>query len=225
MKQNAKNVAADTQAIAERIWELSAQGHYAVEITNQHCQKLAELVALLCKWNQALNLTAIRDPMEMVVLHIMDSMSVEPYIHGKNIADVGTGPGFPGLVLAILHPEIKFTLIDSVAKKLSFVRTACASLNITNVVTINKRCEDIVADGGFDCIVSRAFASLHNIVSWCRHLVSAQGILVAMKANLTDDELAELPADAHVDAVEKLEVPALDAVRHAVILSLSGKQN
>lgn len=212
--------AVDTAAVYAKIKELSSQGKYSLEITDEHCRKLAELVALLSKWNQALNLTAIRDPLEMTVLHIMDSMSVEPYIVGNNIADVGTGPGFPGLVLAILHPEKKFTLIDSVAKKLSFVRTACASLNIKNVVTINKRCEDIEVEEGFDCIVSRAFASLHNIVDWCRHLVAEDGILVAMKANLTDEELSDLPSDASVDTTVKLDVPGLDATRHAVMLSL-----
>ena len=136
-----------------------------IEYTDEQLEKLASLVVLLCKWNNALNLTAIREPDKIVVLHILDSAVISPLIKDKNnIADVGTGAGFPGLVLAILNPDKKFTLIDSIAKKLSFVRTAMTSLGLKNVTIINDRCENIVPEEKFECILSRAFAPLCKIV-------------------------------------------------------------
>ena len=193
-----------------------------IDATEEQLDKLATLVVLLCKWNQALNLTAIRDPDDMVVLHIIDSAVLSPLVaqRGKNIADVGTGAGFPGLVLAILNPNIKFTLIDSIAKKLSFVRTAMVSLNLKNVNLINDRCENIKIDEKFDCIVSRAFAPLSKIVQWCKELISDNGTFVAMKANLEPNELEEIPDYAVILDNIDLKVPTLDAKRQAVILKL-----
>lgn len=193
-----------------------------IECSEEQYDKLATLVELLAKWNNALNLTAIREIDKMVVLHILDSAVVSPLISdkGKNIADVGTGAGFPGLVLAILNPQKHFTLIDSVAKKLSFVRTAMVSLGLKNVTIINDRCENIKVEQKFDCILSRAFAPLCKIIEWCENLIDDNGLFVAMKANLEEGELNELPENAEILENIPLSVPVLDAKRQAVVMRI-----
>lgn len=190
-----------------------------IPVTEDQIDKLSTLVELLVKWNKSLNLTAIRKPEDMVVLHIMDSAVISPLLKGNNIADVGTGPGFPGLVLAVLNPDISFTLIDSVAKKLSFVRTAMVTLKLENVKIINDRCENIVLDKKFDCIVSRAFASLYQIVEWCLPLLDKEkGIFLAMKGDIDQDELKAVPQSVRIKSVIELKVPDLNAKRQAVIM-------
>lgn len=193
-----------------------------IECSEEQYDKLSTLVELLAKWNNALNLTAIREIDKMVVLHILDSAVVSPLISdkGKNIADVGTGAGFPGLVLAILNPKKHFTLIDSVAKKLSFVRTAMVSLGLKNVTIINDRCENIKVEQKFDCILSRAFAPLCKIIEWCENLIDDNGLFVAMKANLEEGELNELPENAEILENIPLSVPGLDAKRQAVVMRI-----
>lgn len=193
-----------------------------IECSEEQYDKLSTLVELLAKWNNALNLTAIREIDKMVVLHILDSAVVSPLISdkGKNIADVGTGAGFPGLVLAILNPQKHFTLIDSVAKKLSFVRTAMVSLGLKNVTIINDRCENIKVEQKFDCILSRAFAPLCKIIEWCENLIDDNGLFVAMKANLEEGELNELPENAEILENIPLSVPGLDAKRQAVVMRI-----
>lgn len=193
-----------------------------IECSEEQYDKLATLVELLAKWNNALNLTAIREIDKMVVLHILDSAVVSPLISdkGKNIADVGTGAGFPGLVLAILNPQKHFTLIDSVAKKLSFVRTAMVSLELKNVTIINDRCENIKVEQKFDCILSRAFAPLCKIIEWCENLIDDNGLFVAMKANLEEGELNDLPENAEILENIPLLVPGLDAKRQAVVMRI-----
>jgi 16S rRNA (guanine527-N7)-methyltransferase len=193
-----------------------------IECSEEQYDKLATLVELLAKWNNALNLTAIREIDKMVVLHILDSAVVSPLISdkGKNIADVGTGAGFPGLVLAILNPQKHFTLIDSVAKKLSFVRTAMVSLGLKNVTIINDRCENIKVEQKFDCILSRAFAPLCKIIEWCENLIDDNGLFVAMKANLEEGELNDLPENAEILENIPLLVPGLDAKRQAVVMRI-----
>ncbi|HAH70937.1 MAG TPA: 16S rRNA (guanine(527)-N(7))-methyltransferase RsmG [Succinivibrionaceae bacterium] len=208
------------EAIKEKIRLLWGQSSCHVAISDLKVEHMTTLISLLYQWNKALNLTAVRNPEDMVVLHIIDSISVEPCIYGNNIADVGTGPGFPGLVLAILHPEIKFTLIDSVSKKISFVKNAVAVLKLGNVTPVNGRCEELQPEELFDCIVSRAFAPLDKIVNWCRDLLTSEGKFVAMKANLSDEELGNVPKDVVIDRIEKLNVPGLNATRQAVVMSL-----
>ena len=215
-----KNNVADKELILLKIKKLMSEAK--IDASEDQLEKLATLVILLCKWNNALNLTAIRDPNDMVVLHILDSAVLSPLIKdkGNNIADVGTGAGFPGLVLAILNPETKFTLIESIAKKLSFVRTAMVSLNLKNVQIINDRFENIEIENKFDCIVSRAFAPLCKIVEWCKNLISDNGIFIAMKANLDEKEISEIPSNAQLVENIELHVPTLDAKRQAVIIKL-----
>ncbi len=187
-------------------------------LDNDTIGRLLSLTALLMKWNQSLNLTAIRKESEILRLHIMDSASISPYLIGDSIADVGTGAGFPGLVLAALNPERNFTLIDSVSKKLSFVRMAMVELGLKNVILINDRCEKI-QNLQFDCIVSRAFAPLERMVSWCLHLLKEDGTFIAMKAKLDKSELNEIPTAVKLLKVETLCVPGVDAQRRAVFLT------
>lgn len=196
----------------------------SIAVTDGQLDKLTTVIEMLNTWNAALNLTAIKDVNQMVVLHILDSAVVSPVINQiesvKNVADVGTGAGFPGVVLAILNPHLHFTLIDSVGKKLSFVRQVVTKLKLDNVELINKRCEEIDHEP-FDVIVSRAFAPIERMVGWCLPLLKDSGRFVAMKANLDDNEIKDIPLTVTIESIKDLQVPTLDAKRQAVILKHS----
>ena len=193
----------------------------SIEVSDEQLDQLTCVIEMLNTWNAALNLTAIKSVDQMVVLHILDSAVVSPVINSvgkvKTIADVGTGAGFPGVVLAILNPNLQFTLIDSVGKKLSFVRQVVTKLKLNNVELINKRCEEIEHEP-FDVIVSRAFAPIERMVGWCLPLLKDYGRFVAMKANLDDNEIQDIPLTVTIERIEDLKVPTLDAKRQAVIL-------
>jgi len=191
-----------------------------VSISNEMYVQTEKYVQLLLTWSKALNLTAIKDPDDIFRLHVADSASIEPYLRGGCIADVGTGAGFPGMILAILHPEKKFTLIESVTKKASFIRNAVSVIGIKNVEVLNQRCEQIKGRK-FDCIVSRAFASLKKMTSLCRELVSENGIFLAMKGRLSDEEVQELPPDIKVEKKIPVAIPGTDVQRTAVILRIT----
>lgn len=205
------------EAILNKIKSLIAK--LDITLDEEQATKLCYLVHLLAKWNKALNLTSIKTEEEMVVLHIVDSASISPLLgEAVNIADVGTGAGFPGLVLAILNKDKHFTLIDSIAKKISFVKMASVSLNLTNVTVLNNRCENISSEQKFDMIVSRAFAPLERMVNWCIHLLADDGAFLAMKANLTEEEINAIPKSVKIDRLVNLKVPDLEATRHGVFL-------
>lgn len=191
---------------------------------------LSTIIDLLKQWNKSLNLTAITSVHDMVILHIIDSAVIVPELQdvlsklerpdstkAYSVADVGTGAGFPGLVLAILLPEVNFTLIDSVGKKLSFVRMVVTKLGLKNVEIINKRCESIEHEP-FDVIVSRAFAPIERMVNWCYPILSNHGRFLAMKANLSEEEMNDIPKSVNVLEIRDLSVPSLDAVRKAVVI-------
>ena len=185
---------------------------------DEQLDKLVKLTELLIKWNKKLNLTAINDPIDILKLHVMDSAVVSPYLSGKAIADLGTGQGFPGLVLAILNADRNFTLIDSVAKKLAFVRSAVISLGIKNVTVINDRCENIKPKEKYDCIVSRAFAPLERMIKWSIPLIARDGVFLAMKGDLKEDELKAVPHSVMIKEIIDIKVPDLAAQRKIVIL-------
>lgn len=215
-----KDISFDFAACQNYIQELLSKT--AVKFTLLQLKQLTTLVEMLNTWNAALNLTSIKDIKKIVLLHIIDSAVLVPKLRDlKNpihsVADVGTGAGFPGLVLAILCPDLQFTLIDSVGKKISFVRQVTSTLQLSNVELINKRCENIEHEP-FDCIVTRAFASLERMVNLCLHLLSTKGYFVAMKARLNEEELQDIPKDVVVKCIAVLQVPSLDAQRNAVIL-------
>lgn len=180
--------------------------------------QLIALVALLHKWNKAYNLTSVRDPQEMLVKHILDSLVVSPYLQGERFIDVGTGPGLPGLPLAIINPDKQFVLLDSLGKRISFIRNAVRELGITNVTPVLSRVEEYQPEEKFDGVLSRAFASLKDMTDWCCHLPKESGVFYALKGQYQEDEVQALNAQYIVNQVIKLNVPELVGERHLIIL-------
>ncbi len=178
--------------------------------------KLLDYVALLARWNSAYNLTAVRDPAEMVTRHLLDSLAVAPYVTGTTLADLGTGPGLPGIPLAIVAPQREVTLVDSNGKKVRFLREAVRALKLANAHAREARVEAV--QGEFDCITARAFASLGEMLAWGGHLLTQNGTWLALKGRFPEDELAAVPPTFRVEAVHQLTVPGLDAERHLVVL-------
>lgn len=168
------------------------------------------------KWNFTYNLTAIRDPQEMVVKHLLDSLTVRPLLRGR-VLDVGAGAGLPCIPVAIVAPELHLTGIDSVGKKVRFMRHAQRTLTLGNFEPLEGRVEDLPASRQFDTITSRAFASLADFFTLTHHLLAADGQWVAMKGKLTADELAGIPPDVELIETRVLSVPGLHEARHAVI--------
>ncbi len=194
-----------------------------IDLRDEQIDRLLDYVALLAKWNAVYNLTAIRDPRQMLVQHILDSLSIVPHMaarDGATILDVGSGGGLPGIVLAIALPERAVTLNDIVQKKSAFQAQAKAELKLGNVSVVTGRVETlrpgVELPGKFDAIVSRAFADLVDFVTLSRHLVNERGAIWAMKGVRPDEEISRLPVDAHAAQVVRLAVPSLDAERHLV---------
>lgn len=190
----------------------------ALSVTEQQQQQLVKLVLLLNKWNKAYNLTSVRDPQEMLVKHILDSLVVSPYLQGDRFIDVGTGPGLPGLPLAIINPQKHFVLLDSLGKRISFIRNAVRELELTNVEAVLSRAEEYQPDHQFDGVLSRAFASLKEMTDWCHHLPKKEGHFYALKGLCHDEEVQALEGKFMVKEVVKLHVPELVGERHLIIL-------
>jgi 16S rRNA (guanine527-N7)-methyltransferase len=179
-------------------------------------QTLLAYLALIQKWNKVHNLTAVRDPDEMVTLHLLDSLVVLPYITGKRLLDVGSGAGLPGIVLAICKPELKVTTIDSVSKKASFMRQAKAELGLSNLEVVAGRVEQLKPAEPFDIVISRAFSDLNLFLSLTQHLIAKSGLWLAMKGVYPHEELAQISLTP--TQVLALQVPGLAAQRHLVFL-------
>ena len=178
---------------------------------------LLAYLALLARWNATYNLTAIRDPREMLVKHLLDSLAMHAHLDGiESLADLGTGPGLPGIPLAIARPGLQVTLVESNGKKARFLREAARQLKLGNASVVESRIETFDAAGRFDAITARALATLPLILQLGGHLLQPQGRLLAMKGVVPDDEIAALPAGWRVAAVHPLRVPGLDAERHLV---------
>ena len=184
-----------------------------LDVTEEQQKKLIGLVNLLSKWNKAYNLTSVRNPEDMLVKHIMDSIVVSPYLDGKRIIDVGTGPGLPGLPLAILNPDKHFVLLDSLGKRLRFIRQAVLELELKNVEFIQSRVEEYQPEQKFDIVLSRAFASLADMLFWCKHLPNEKGCFLALKGQLPKEELKELDSQFKFIKSVQLTVPNLNAER------------
>jgi 16S rRNA (guanine527-N7)-methyltransferase len=189
-----------------------------ISLTDHQKNQLVAYVDMLHKWNKAYNLTSVRDPNEMLIRHIMDSVVVAPHLVGSRFIDVGTGPGLPGIPLSIVLPDAHFTLLDSLGKRIRFLRQVQHELGLTNITPVQSRVEDFPAEPPFDGVISRAFASLNDMVSWCHHLPGQGGRFYALKGQLPDDEIGQLPAEFAVDSVIKLRVPQLDGERHLVMI-------
>ena len=181
--------------------------------------RLVAYLQLIGKWNKVHNLTAVREPGQMVVLHLLDSLSVLPHLAGaKTILDVGTGAGLPGIPLAIARPDLAVTLLDSSHKKATFLRQAKAELALANVEVACERVENWRPAALFDIVVSRAFAELADFVVQAGHLVAPGGAMLAMKGVYPFEELARVPASHRVENVVAVTVPTLEAQRHLVLL-------
>ncbi|EJG5307238.1 16S rRNA (guanine(527)-N(7))-methyltransferase RsmG, partial [Salmonella enterica] len=178
-----------------------------ISLTDHQKTLLAAYVDMLHKWNKAYNLTSVRDPNEMLVRHILDSIVVAPYLQGQRFIDVGTGPGLPGIPLAIVLPDAHFTLLDSLGKRVRFLRQVQHELKLENITPVQSRVEAYPSEPPFDGVISRAFASLNDMVSWCHHLPGEKGRFYALKGQLPGDEIASLPDNFSVESVEKLRVP------------------
>ena len=180
-------------------------------------EPLLAYLALLARWNATYNLTAIRDPREMLVKHLLDSLAMHAHLDGiESLADLGTGPGLPGIPLAIARPGLQVTLVESNGKKARFLREAARQLKLGNASVVESRIEAFDAPGRFDAITARALATLPLILQLGGHLLQPQGRLLAMKGVVPGDEIAALPAGWRVAAVHPLRVPGLDAERHLV---------
>ena len=180
-----------------------------IQLTDRQKDQLIQLVQLLNKWNKAYNLTSVRDPQEMLVKHILDSIVVSPYLQGDSFIDVGTGPGLPGLPLAIINPTKQFVLLDSLGKRISFIRNAVRELGLTNVEPVLSRVEEYQSEQKFDGVLSRAFASLKDMTDWCHHLPKQDGYFYALKGIYHEDEVQELDKKFEVKDVITLHVPEL----------------
>ncbi|MFI8466532.1 16S rRNA (guanine(527)-N(7))-methyltransferase RsmG [Stutzerimonas kunmingensis] len=191
-----------------------------VELSEGQQQQLLAYLALLIKWNKAYNLTAVRDPDEMVSRHLLDSLSVLSFVaeSGQTWLDVGSGGGMPGVPLAIMFPDCSFTLLDSNGKKTRFLTQVKLELKLANLEVVHSRVEQFQPAEAFDGITSRAFSSLEDFASWTRHLGNTQTRWLAMKGVQPDDELQRLPADFRLDACHVLKVPGCQGQRHLLIL-------
>ncbi len=185
-----------------------------LSITEQQQQQLLGLVAMLNKWNKAYNLTSVRSPDQMLIRHIMDSLVVSPHLKGERFIDVGTGPGFPGLPLAIINPDKEFVLLDSLGKRIRFQKQVQFELGIHNITSVESRVEDYTVEHGFDGVLSRAFASVKDMLDWCKHLPKADGVFYALKGQLSEDEMQQIPAEFTVIETIELKVPNLIEQRH-----------
>ena len=190
-----------------------------IALPDQQKHQLIAYVELLHKWNKAYNLTSVRDPMQMLVRHILDSIVVNEHLQGSRFIDVGTGPGLPGIPLAIVRPDSHFTLLDSLGKRVRFLRQVQHELGLKNIEPVQSRVEEFEPEPPFDGVISRAFASLQDMLSWCHHLPKkGQGRFYALKGVCPDDELTALPDGITLESVVKLQVPELDGERHLIIL-------
>lgn len=181
-----------------------------------YCQPLLQYVMLLNKWNQAYNLTAIRDPISMVSKHIIDSLAIAPWIQGEYLIDIGSGAGLPGIPLAITQPHLKVTLLDSNGKKTRFLREVKRHLALNNVEIIESRAESYHPPHSFDTVTSRAFSSLYQMIDWTRHLIAKDGLWLAMKGVCPAEELKQLQQPWRI---EQYQLDAVEGQRCCVLIN------
>jgi 16S rRNA (guanine527-N7)-methyltransferase len=201
--------------------ELLAAGarELGIELTPSRSDALLKLVDELELGNAQFNLTAIRDRVDVLRKHLLDSLSLEPYLRGDRVADVGTGAGFPGLPLAIVNPQRRFTLIEATGKKARFAERVALKLGCDNVQVVHARAESYRPFELFDTVTARALSSLADFAAYAGHLCAPGGRLLAMKGKRPDEEISALPKSFRVLAVHRLRVPGLDDERHLVELS------
>ena len=191
-------------------------------VSQEQQEKLLAYLDLLYKWNRVYSLTALKEDDQAVSHHLLDSLSILPFVPTGNLLDVGSGGGTPGIPLAIARPELAVTLLDSNTKKAAFLRQAAIELGLNNIAVHSGRVEQYHPDTGFAAITSRAFAELADFVSLSKHLLAPGGRWLAMKGVRPEEEMARLPDDVGVDAAYPLTVPGIDGERHLVVLRRTG---
>ncbi len=201
--------------------ELLAAGarDLGIALEADRCETLLKLVDELEFGNAQFNLTAIRDRLGMLRKHVLDSLSLQPYLRGERVADIGTGAGFPGLPLAVVNPQRRFTLVEATGKKARFVEQTAERLGVDNVQVVHSRAESYRPFELFDTVAARALSSLADFAAYAGHLCAPDGRLLAMKGKRPDEEISALPKAFRVLAVHRLKVPGLDDERHLVELS------
>ncbi len=197
---------------------IAAQG---LQVDEQARAAMLQYLGLLQRWNKAYNLTSIKDPAQMLSYHLLDSLSIGPHLQGQSFIDVGTGAGLPGIPLAVTHPDKNFILLDSNGKKIRFLFQIKTALKLGNVKEIQGRVEEYKPEQRCDGVISRAFASLTDMIEGSEHLLVAGGRFYAMKGRYPDKELSALPKGYKVEQAIELEVPTLDQQRHLVIIKKS----
>lgn len=188
-----------------------------LQTTETQCELWLQFLDLLNRWNKIFNLTAVRDPVAMHQLHLLDSLSVAPLPESGALLDVGSGGGLPGIPLAILYPERPVTLLDSNIKKIRFLRQAVIELKLHHVQVVHARVEDLDKSQPFQYVISRAFTALPQFITLTKDLITGDGALLAMMGKLEDSDLEAIPDD-FVYTVRQLNVPGLDAARHLVTI-------
>jgi 16S rRNA (guanine527-N7)-methyltransferase len=190
-----------------------------LELSTATQQRLLDYLALLAKWNRTYNLTAVREPQAMVGYHVLDSLAVMPHLAGESLVDVGSGGGLPGIPLAIARPSWRVALVESIQKKAAFLEQCRIDLRLENVTVVKQRVEAWRPGTRFAMVISRAFSDLGGFVRLSEHLLSAGGVMAAMKGVHPYAELAQLPAGFAATAVLPLRVPDVDGARHLVLIS------
>jgi len=185
-----------------------------IELSPDSIDQLIDFLRMMVKWNRVYNLSAIREPEQMVRLHLLDSLAVLPFLYGKRCIDVGTGAGLPGIPLAIARPDMQFGLLDSNSKKTRFIQQACIELGLSNVSPLHDRIEEFQPEQKFDTVTARAFTAMPDLLLKTRHLLTAGGKLLAMKSKETQ---AIESKDFQFSCVESLAIPELEATRNLVI--------
>ncbi|MBT8146393.1 MAG: 16S rRNA (guanine(527)-N(7))-methyltransferase RsmG [Gammaproteobacteria bacterium] len=194
-------------------------------LTQDRMAALLDYLELLQKWNRSFNLSGVKDPRQMVSLHLLDSLAISPYLDGQTILDVGSGAGLPGIPLAIFNPDKNFVLLDSNGKKTRFLFQVKLALKLDNVTIENKRVEHYDCPRQIDIVISRAFSSLSKLVELCSLATGNRGQLMAMKGAYPQQEIAELPDSVEVGEAVQLHVPGIEASRYLIRVSLgSGQQ-
>ncbi len=209
---------------------LSGLAKQNLDLQTHEQQQLMQFITLLSKWNKVYNLTSISNPKDMITRHLLDSLVMLTFFNNdtdqqsiKEVLDVGTGGGIPGIPLAICLPDIHFVLLDARSKKIRFIQTAIAQLGLKNVTAVHSRVEDYHCDqqAQFDRIISRAFASLEDMLLFCQHLCKKQGKFFAMKGQIPEEEIAQLPEGFRIEAINELSVAGLNAQRHLLQITFS----
>lgn len=210
----------DRAALAQVLADGIKDMHLDVSAAQQ--DKLLDYLALMNKWNSVYNLTSLRDPMQMVTHHLLDSLAAVPaFMDARNVLDVGAGGGLPGVVLAICRPDMKLSMIDTVHKKTAFLKQVKAELELANVTVHTMKVQELDVSDKFDVITSRAFADLTDFLNWSGHLLAEGGKFIALKGTAPAEEQERIPAEWRISGLQPLQVPRLGAERHLIFVDRS----